>query len=262
MRGKEETALKEAKAAFEKWEKDLEKINTDTANCDKKCEAYTKKEAEKSTVDTNKTWKKLYEDLDTKWKADEKKRDEDKKEADLKVREAAWKEADEDFKEQEKLMKVLQDEIKEYEGQKKKARTNEDWEHADKMLRENKATLEGLEAKFKDIKKVYDEEFAFKKVRDEEKADKEFKEKKANREKDTDYIAQKKAYDDAKKALDAANKKVDEAAADKKEGVKTSEKVDDKQKTFNEALAAFKTFRDAEIADETFMKKEASYKAK
>jgi hypothetical protein len=130
------------------------------------------------------------------------------------------------------------------------------------MLRENKATLEGLEAKFKDIKKVYDEEFAFKKVRDEEKADKEFKEKKANREKDTDYIAQKKAYDDAKKALDAANKKVDEADADKKDGVKTSEKVDEKQKTFNEALAAFKTFRDAEIADETFMKKEASYKAK
>lgn len=119
-----------------------------------------------------------------------------------------------------------------------------------------------MKTKFDDIKEVYNTENALKIVRDSEKADAAFKKKKEDREKNADYISQKKAYDDAKKALDAANKKVDEAAADKKDTVKTSEKVDEKQKTFNDALAAFKTFRDAEIADETFEKKEASFKAK
>ena len=127
MRGDEEKALNKAKADFEKWEKDLEKVNTDTKDCDKKCKAYTDKRDEKSTVDDKKTWKEVYEALDSKWKTDEKKRTEDKKTADDAAREAAWKDLDEEYKEQEKLMKILEGEIKEYTNQKNTAKREEDW---------------------------------------------------------------------------------------------------------------------------------------
>jgi hypothetical protein len=43
VRDAEDKALKDAKAAYDKFVKELEKVNTDNANCDKKCTKYTDK---------------------------------------------------------------------------------------------------------------------------------------------------------------------------------------------------------------------------
>jgi len=59
----------------------------------------------------------------------------------------------------------LQDELTEYANQKKSAKTNDEWEAADKGYSKSKERLNALTEKLNAAKKIYDAEFVFEKER-------------------------------------------------------------------------------------------------